>query len=350
MFAAPIAAATVGRSVKLPWLPLLLLLAAGAWAEPLEHYSAAAIPAGRLTVATAGGHGDLPLYVSADWTHRLPNVTRALVVVHGALRDADMSLRIAQAALYAAGETGRGTIIVLPQFLAEPDIATHAVSDDVLRWSISGWIDGAAATGPAPLSSFDALDAILARFADPATFPNLHRLVIAGHAAGAQLVQRYAVVGRAPGGLARAGVAVRFVVANPSSYVWFGEDRPVPVSHASCGTVDRWAYGLAGAPAYVEQTEGLEERYVERDVVYLLGEADTDPNHPLLDRSCAAEAQGPTRYARGMNYLFALEQRHPNLVRHRILSIWGVGHDAGSMFVSACGLAALFDRPGCAAF
>jgi hypothetical protein len=114
--------------------------------------------------------------------------------------------------------------------------------------------------------------------------------------------------------------------------------------------VFRWPYGLTATPAYVEPDEDLEARYISRDVVYLLGEADTDPNAPSLDRTCAAEAQGPTRYARGMSYLFALEQRHPNLVRHRILSIWGVGHDAASMFMSACGLAALFDRPGCTPF
>jgi hypothetical protein len=339
----------VRHSETLSWI-LLLLLAGGAWAEPAEDYSAALIAGGRLTVATAQGRGTLPVHVSADWTHRLPEVTRALVVVHGAMRDADTSLRVAQAALYAAGEAGRGTMIVLPQFLAEPDAAAHAMPGDMLRWSVTGWIDGAAATGPAPLSSFDALDAILARLADPTTFPNLKRLAIAGHAAGAQLVQRYAIVGRGATTLARAGIAVRYVVANPSSYVWFGEDRPVPTDRTACAMVDQWAYGLAGAPAYVEQTDALEERYIKRDVVYLLGEADTDPNHPSLDRSCAAEAQGPNRYARGMNYLFALEQRHPNLVRHSILSVWGVGHDAGSMFVSACGLAVLFDRPGCPAF
>jgi hypothetical protein len=329
---------------------LLLLLAGGARAQPPEHHSVAAIAGARLTVATQAGRGTLPVHVSADWTHRLPNVTRAVVVVHGAMRDADTSLRIAQAALYAAGEAGRGTMIVLPQFLADPDMAAHAMPGDMLRWSITGWVDGAPATGPAPLSSFDALDAILARLADPTIFPNLKRLAIAGHGGGAQLVQRYAIVGRGAAALARPGIAVRYVVANPSTYVWFGEDRPVPMDHATCGTVDRWTYGLAGAPAYVEQADALEERYIARDVVYLLGEADIDPIHPLLDRSCAAEAQGPNRYARGMNYLFALEQRHPSLVRHSILSIWGVGHDAGSMFVSACGLAVLFDRPGCPAF
>jgi hypothetical protein len=339
----------VRHSETLPWA-LLLLLAGSARAEPAEHYPVAAIAGGRLTVVTEAGRGTLPIHVTADWTHRQPDVTRALVVVHGAMRDFDTSLRIAQAALYAAGQAGRGTMIVLPQFLAEPDMAAHAMPGDVLRWSVTGWVGGEAATGPAPLSSFDALDAILARLADPTTFPNLRRLAIAGHAVGAQLVQRYAVVGRGATALARAGIAVRYVVANPSSYVWFGDERPVPTDRATCGTLDRWAYGLAGAPAYVERADVLEERYIMRDVVYLLGEADIDPNHPSLDRSCAAEAQGPNRYERGMNYLFALEQRHPNLVRHSILSIWGVGHDAGSMFVSACGLAVLFDRPGCPAF
>jgi hypothetical protein len=328
---------------------LLLLLVGGARAGPAEQSSITAIAEGRLTVLTEAGHGELPLQVSADWTKRQPEVTRALVVVHDAMRDAEASLRIAQSAVYAAGEAGRGTIIVLPQFLAEPGTA-HVTPGEVLRWSITGWIDGEAAIGPAPLSSFDALDAILARLADPSTFPNLHRLVIAGHAAGAQLVQRYAVVGRGMAVLGRTGVAARYVVANPSSYIWFGEDRPVSVQRTECAAVDRWPYGLGGPPAYVEQTATLEDRYISRDVVYLLGESDADPSQPLLDRSCAAEAQGPTRYARGMNYLFALEQRHPNLVRHRVLSIWGVGHDAGSIFISACGLAALFDRPGCPAF
>jgi hypothetical protein len=341
---------TMRRNETLPWVLLLLLFAGGARAEPAEQHAVAAIADGRLAVATKAGHGTLPLHVSADWNHSLPEVTRALVVVHGELRDADISLRIARAALYAAGEAGRGTIIVLPQFLAEPDTVAHGLPGDILRWSITGWIDGEAATAPAPLSSFDALDAILARLADPTIFPDLHLLVIAGHSAGAQLVQRYAVVGHGVAAPARPRLAVRYVVANPSSYVWFGEGRPVRTSRTACAAAYRWTYGLAGTPPYVEQTNALEERYIARDVVYLLGEADIDPNNALLDQSCAAEAQGATRYTRGMNYLFALEQRHPNLVRHRILSIWGVGHDAGSMFLSACGLATLFDRPGCPAF
>jgi hypothetical protein len=43
----------------------------------------------------------------------------------------------------------------------------------------------------------------------------------------------------------------------------------------------------------------LEQRYVARRVIYLLGTSDSNPDHPALDKSCMAEAEGPYRYARG---------------------------------------------------
>ena len=42
--------------------------------------------------------------------------------------------------------------------------------------------------------------------------------------------------------------------------------------------------------------------YARQQVIYLLGTLDADAAHPFLDRSCAAEAQGPTRLARGQAY------------------------------------------------
>jgi pimeloyl-ACP methyl ester carboxylesterase len=336
--------------VRFLWLLLFLLLPGVVSAEPANHSPVSASLNGRLAIATEPGHAELPLHVSADWTRALPDVTRALVLVHGDLRDANATLRVAEAARYAGGEAGHNTLLVVPQFLTAPDMLAHHLPSAVLHWSVAGWVDGEAALGPAPVSSFAVIDAILARLNDAKLFPTLRQVVIAGHSAGGQLVQRYAVVGRGMSMLTQRGIAVRYVVANPSSYLWFGDDRPAMVKRGACPGADHWKYGLAGAPAYVEQIDRLEERYIARDVIYLLGEADTDPAHPFLDKSCEAEAQGATRYARGMHYLLALEQRHPNLVRHRILSVWGIGHDAGSMFVSPCGLAALFDRLGCAAF
>ena len=80
-----------GRCMRLPWLLLLLLLAGGAPVEHAEHYYIASNSAGGLKVITAGGEGTLQVLVSADWMHRLPEVTRALVLVPGTPRDADLT-------------------------------------------------------------------------------------------------------------------------------------------------------------------------------------------------------------------------------------------------------------------
>ncbi len=82
-------------------------------------------------------------------------------------------------------------------------------------------------------------------------------------------------------------------------------------------------------------------------MIYLLGTRDTNPNHPALDKTCMAEAQGPSRYARGHAYYAALRQRFGPALHQRIYDVPGVGHDGDRMFTSACGRSALFDKPGC---
>jgi len=300
---------------------------------------------GRFTVSSPSGQGSVPLHVSADWTRPRPEVTRAVVVVHGALRNAESALRAARSARTAAGADEAHTLLIVPQFLTQPDVAGHGLGSEMLRWKPSGWKDGDAALAPAGLSSFDVFDALLARLADRALFPALRDVVLAGHSAGAQAVQRYAVAGRGESLLTTVGISLRYVVANPSSYLWFGDMLPRP--RPDCSAIGQWKYGTANPPPYVGPTEGMEARYIRRDVVYLLGDRDNDPNHPMLDRSCAAAAQGENRFNRGMQYLFYLENRHPNLVRHRIYAIPGIGHDAAGMFASVCGAAALFGAPGC---
>lgn len=310
----------------------------------------------RLAVTTPAGTGALALYVSRDWSMPQPGVARAVIVIHGRLRNADVYNVSAGKALAAAGEAGRASILVVPQFLADIDAAAFHLPADTLRWSTAGWEGGADAKGPAPISSFAALDTILARLADRALFPDLKTVVVAGHSGGGQVVQRYAILGKGEATLTAAGIAVRYVVANPSSYAYFSADRPDGkggfgpfAGAAACPGFDRWKYGMAHLPRYAGAATpaALEQAYIGRDVVYLLGTADTDPNHPALDRSCMAEAQGPYRLARGQAYVRYLRGRHPDGVRQRVLLVPGVGHDGDRMLTSACGLAALFDRPGC---
>jgi hypothetical protein len=301
----------------------------------------------RLAVSGAAGTGQLPLYVSADWSKPLPAVTRAVLVFHGRLRDADVYLRSGEAALAAAGDGAKGTLLIVPQFLDDIDIAPHALPAELLHWGADAWMGGEPAHGPAALSSFEAIDAILARLADRSLFPALANVVVAGHSGGGQVVQRYAVVGKGEAALTAEGVHVRYLVANPSSYVYFSKDRPVADAGASCPGFDRWKYGFEALPPYIDGTAAaLESRYVGRDVVYLLGGNDIDPNHPALDKSCEAEAEGPFRLARGHAYFAYLLARHPGL-KQELHEVPGVGHEGAKMLGSACGLAALFDMPGC---
>ena len=333
----------------------LLLALACCWAVARPAPGSAPVAeVGTMHVAVdandGGGSGQLPLFANVDWGQPQPDATRVVLVVHGVDRNAANYFATARDALaLVAGDAARHTVLLVPQFLTETDAQAHALAPEILRWHGAAWEGGLPAQEPVGVSSFAALDAILGRLADAKAFPALRELVIAGHSGGGQIVQRYAVVGNGSDALAARGIAVRYVVANPSSYLWFSPERPVPVGE--CRDVDRWKYGFEGKlPPYVTQdAAALETRYVQRDVTYLLGGADTNPHHPALDVSCAGEAQGPTRYARGLNYLHMLQARDGERLKHRLSTVDGVGHDERRMFMSACGLAALFDRPGCPA-
>jgi pimeloyl-ACP methyl ester carboxylesterase len=271
-----------------------------------------------------------------------------LIFVHGEQRDADVYERIAEKAL-ALGSAGHSTFLIVPQFLETQDVADRR-DRNLLRWSKGRWIDGLPADDPSPISSFSVLDAILDRLADRTAFPALKTVVIAGHSAGAQLVQRYAAVGREERALRERGIAVRYVVANPSSYVYFNADRPTgqgsfaPFDASQCPSFDHWKYGLGHLPPYVaaDTIPHLEDAYAARDVVYLIGTADNDPHQAALDRTCPAEAQGPQRYARAHAYFSYLQQRHPAFAQ-RIFDVPGAGHSATAMFTSATALPILFE-------
>jgi len=340
------------RGVGQKALLMLALVARPAWAQEEEgaanHHPVKVVADSRIVV---GAQGSLPLYVSSDWSNPLPDITRAILVLHGRLRNADVYYRSAKTAQAAAGDAGKAALMIVPQFLAGIDIDAYHLPEDTLRWSLEGWEGGEPAIGPAPASSFDALDAILARLADRRLFPNLKQVVVAGHSGGGQVVQRYAIAGRGEAALTREHIAVRYVVANPSSYAYFSAERPEPSIAASCPGYNDWKYGMEARPPYLAAPTpaALEQRYVEREVIYLLGTLDTNPDHPALDKSCMAEAQGPYRYARGHSYAAVMQARDGGTPNHKLWDVTGVGHNGDKMLTSPCGLAALFDRQDCAA-
>src|SRR5271155_5733671 len=68
-----------------------------------------------LRVSTPAGAALLPIYVSTDWSKPQPQATRALVIFHGKSRNAAGYFRSAKEAVQAAGDAGRGTLVIAPQ-------------------------------------------------------------------------------------------------------------------------------------------------------------------------------------------------------------------------------------------
>ena len=323
-------------------LGLLAVDRAGAITPQEVAGPVASVAQGRFEIDTPSGRGVLPVRVSRDWTASQPDIEHAVILIHGWSR---RSLDEGEAAAARGGEAAAHTVVVAPQFLIPADIQAHALPASVLRWGVADWKSGRPALGPSPVSAFDAIDSIVSRLADRRIFPHLRTIVIAGHSAGGQLVQRYAAVGHAAA-WAGSGIALRYVVANPSSYLYFGDARPYADAKADdrCAAVGHWPYGFEGAlPPYVQVTAArAEATYMAQNIVYLLGTADVDPQHPELDRSCAAEAQGATRLERGRAYIDALRAREGGHLAHRVVEVPGVGHSGRAMFLSVPGVATLF--------
>jgi pimeloyl-ACP methyl ester carboxylesterase len=315
---------------------LLILLIACATAQADEH-GVKEISPGRLVLKEgemAVGLGPAP-----------DKIERVLIIIHGRLRNAETYRRSAEKAAQAAGQSTT-TLVIAPQFLNDTDLVRHPQSDSVLRWHGNDWMAGGLSTGPLALSSFAALDQIIDRISDRREFPDVKQIVIAGHSGGGQVVQRYALLAHDHPALAAAGVKIRYVVANPSSYAYFNEQRPVAFNHAQCPGFNRWKYGLTDMPIYAggqtaPQIEGI---YIKRDVTYLLGQQDTDPQHPALDKGCEAETQGAYRLIRGHNFFDYLLRRNPQGVNQRLVEVPGVGHNGDGMFTSPEGQKVLFSQ------
>ncbi|MFO2464625.1 alpha/beta hydrolase [Pseudomonas sp. 15FMM2] len=320
------------------WCLLLALMVAGPATWAAEQAVKVVSPA-RFAIQT----GDLSIGLSQDWRNPLPKVSRALIIVHGRLRNAQTYLKSAENAARHAGQNAN-TLIIAPQFLNDADIKRNHLDNTLLHWQGNQWMAGESSIGRGQISSYGALDKIIEHLGNRKLFPALNQIVIAGHSGGAQMVQRFALTGHDHPALKAAGIEVRYVIANPSSYAYFSPQRPVKFASDSCTGFNEWKYGMQHLPAYAagRSPQELETAYAAKDITYLLGQQDTDPNHPALDKSCAAEAQGAYRLIRGHNYFDYLKQRHRQ-IHQRLVEVPGVGHDGDKMFTSPEGQAALFD-------
>lgn len=290
------------------------------------------------------GRGPARSMVYSSYPLDRPNtvVTRALIMVHGAGRNADHYFETSTGAAFFAGALDN-TIIIAPHFIGGRD----KLQPNEVEWPERGdtWRSGGNSPTNPSLSAFDFMDEIVRRLANKKNFPNLTRIVVAGHSAGGQFATRYEMANKIDGTLP--GVAMSYVVANPSSYAWPSPLRPLPTGDADPANAVKEPLGREGekvhtdytyalfdstkVPGYNHWPSGLEARtgytanesdaqlrhqLATRNATYLLGQVDVLPLGGF-DSSPKAMAQGPTRRARGEAFVKFIADSlgaHPNTI------------------------------------
>lgn len=202
------------------------------------------------------------------WMHTPRQVntdTGIIIVLHGVGRDAPGTFRAWERAM-----SGRNLIIVAPQF-SEPDYAGG-------RYAEGNVTDKLLAANPVNDWTFTIIEELFdhVRRQTGATAADYQ---LYGHSAGAQFTHRMVMMMPATARI-RAAYA-----ANAGWYLM--PDEQV-----------RYPYGLAGAPPNAVASCVA----YRRRLTILLGEEDNDPNHPQLNRSRGAMAQGDNRLARGKRF------------------------------------------------
>jgi pimeloyl-ACP methyl ester carboxylesterase len=264
------------------------------------------------------------VYASYPLDAQNPAITRALIMVHGAGRNADHYFETSMAAAFLAGALDN-TIVIAPHFIAGND----KPQPNEVMWPERGenWRSGGTSPTNSSINAFRFIDEIVMKLADKKTFPNLTHVVIAGHSAGGQFATRYEMTNKVHN---TPGISMSYVVANPSSYAWPAAVRPLATGDADptkgakealppgeekvhtdftfgafdaakAPTFNRWPSGLDSlATGYVKgmTADQLRKNLVDRPTTYLLGQVDVLPLGGF-DSSPNAMAQGPTRRARG---------------------------------------------------
>ena len=291
-------------------------------------------------------------------------ITRVFVLIHGAGRDANNYFRSATAAAFLGGALA-DTLVISPR-LASNDSAgcKDVLGEHEISWHCNTWRSGGPSITHPPVTSFDFVDEILRKVARKAVFPNLRAIVVAGHSAGGQVVNRYEMTNQVHDTL---GVPVTYIVSNPSSYAYPDDARPTIAAYSltanapgympqapadapvfrplgdarNCTTYDQWPFGLNNRSGYsAKQTdEQIRKQMASRPTTLLLGEIDILPLGGF-DGSCPAMAQGPTRLARGQ--AFAKRVNEKFAAKHTVTVVPLCGHNARCMFTSEAALPLLF--------
>lgn len=341
-----------------------------------EDHNPPTIPKGSALVS-------LPITPSTSlatyWTANPDNstATNAYIMMHGKLRNGGdywtiMNEVLQQAIANNHTNAVATSIVTAPQFYSTRFNSGQYTSQQLAFADTNVWQAGQAGNHPvgSNVTSFDALDALLAEFSNTAKYPNMKLITFVGHGGGGQLISRYAVVG---GGAPKGSkIQLRYVVGDPSSNPYFTLDRPLQdasiANISTCPLYNRWRYGFERFNGTKASGLLTPQQYfgelVTRDVRWVVGYQDTQPDG---DNTCMAKLQGGVArrdrnlsWWRYLNTLAGTNQdltgfpgALPGLVpwsnlshstlNHRLTVVYNADHNAQEVYTSMEGTSALFD-------
>lgn len=302
----------------------------------------------------------IPVYASHNLNTKDAKITRVAVFVHGLGRTAYSYYKSLDKAL-KKGNTQDSTLAIAPLWLTEKDLKPNKVDAEHLYWS-SSWNIGHKsknkASNPRPerISSYAVLDSLLLQVAQ--NLPNLRQIVLAGHSAGGQFMNRYAASSPMITTLTDMSIDVKIMPMNPSSWLYLDNKRlkkgtknmfEVPSSRNSCdGKYNDYKYGLDDYNSYLKASgkKQIRQWYGEREIIHFVGDKDTGRKN--LDIRCKAMLQGENRFERAKTYHRYLKNYYgsDNVGNLPLVIIPNISHSGRGIINSTKGLFHLLSYSG----
>jgi hypothetical protein len=153
---------------------------------------------------------------------------------------------------------------------------------------------------------------------------------------------------------------MRYVPANPSSYLYFNDERwvkgtawqyakPSATDISNCPDYNDWHSGFSNMAAespyaVAVGASTMTSQFQQREVYFMIGGNDNDPNNSSLDKSCGSMMQGAHRFERANVYFKYLGYYFGNSIysNHFLDTVPGVAHSHSGMFTSTEGKKYLF--------
>lgn len=271
-----------------------------------------------------------------------PQIRIAVIVIHGYERNEEGNFgRIMDAAKGTLRD--QETLVLVPNFKTAED----EPGENEHYWSNEGWASGALSDDTdiqsKRLSSYEAVDFLYKELSDRKRFPNLQRVVLVGHSAGGQFVNRYIAVGKGGDGVfgRQSPVDFRYIVANPSSYLYLDGRRPVSgselfqVPRRVSEEYNVWRHGLEKRNAYANkiQISKIKSNVFERSAYYLIGTEDNKEDD-ALSKSLASMLQGDNRYDRWEKFRRYVQLFPSWKDKAQFIEIPGAGHSGRQIYDS----------------